>query len=132
MKMSERLRAAAAATLLLVAGMAIGIVVDRTLLVPTADASDLTFESLAERIELSSEEAARLRILMDSLHADVMGSAARGPEALRAATEAAHARIEASLSPDARAEFRAWLEEHRQHMVRRVYDVIDEAVARER
>lgn len=121
-KMTEKSRAAAAAALLLVAGMALGILVDRTLLTPTsADASDLTVESLAEHIDLSAEEAARLRILLDSLHTGVMAAAAEGPETLRAATEAAHHRIEEALDPAVRPEFRRWLQEHRQHMMRRMH-----------
>ncbi len=121
-KTTEKARAAGAAALLIVAGMALGILVDRTLLAPTSvDASDLTVESLAEHIDLSAEEAARLRILLDSLHTGVMAAAAEGPEALRAATEAAHRRIEESLDPDVRPEFRRWLQEHRQHMMRRMH-----------
>jgi hypothetical protein len=120
-KTTERTRAAGAASLLLVAGVALGIVVDRLALLPApADASAVTVESLAERIDLSSEEAARLRALLDSLHADVMAAAGEGSEALRAATETAHERIEGSLDPEVRQDFRAWLQEHREHMMRRM------------
>ncbi|MEX2472613.1 MAG: hypothetical protein WEA34_10555 [Gemmatimonadota bacterium] len=121
-RMSEKARAAGAGALLLVAGIAMGIVVDRTLLTPApAQASALTVESLAEHIDLSAEEAARLRILLDSLHTGVMAAAAEGPEAMRAATQAAHRRIEATLDPGMRPEFRAWMQEHRRHMMRRMH-----------
>lgn len=121
-KRSERARAAWTAFLLLLTGLALGIVVDRVLLTPApADASPLTVESLADRIDLSPEDAARLRVLLDSLHGEVMAAAAEGPEALRAATEAAHGRIEASLPPGTRPAFRSWLQEHREHMMRRMH-----------
>ncbi len=121
-KTSEKARAAGAGALLLLAGVALGILVDRTLLAPpSADASALTVESLAEHIDLSGEEAARLRTLLDSLHTGVMAAAAEGPEALRAATQAAHRRIEESLDPGVRPEFRGWLEQHRRHMMRRMH-----------
>jgi hypothetical protein len=122
MRTSERIRAAGAAGLLLVAGMALGIAVDRLVLTPApADASALTVESLARRIDLSPEDAAGLRALLDSVHADVLAAAARGPQAAQAATRAAHGRIEASLDPRARQEFRAWMRGHREHMMRSMH-----------
>ncbi len=121
-KMTDKARAAGAGALLVVAGMALGIVVDRALLTPPpADAGALTVESLADHIDLSPAEAARLRTLLDSLHTGVMAAAAEGPEALRAATQAAHRRIEESLDPGVRPEFRGWLEQHRRHMMRRMH-----------
>jgi hypothetical protein len=119
---SHGTRAAAAATLLVLAGVAIGIVIGRGLPAPApVVASALTIESLAERIDLSSEEQDRLRTLLDSLHEGVVAAASEGPEALQAATEAAHRRIEASLAPEARAEFRLWLQESRDHMMARIH-----------
>ena len=121
-EISERTRAAGAASLLLLAGMALGIVVDRVILTPApADASALTVESLAERIDLSTDQAGRLRALLDSLHPGVMAAAGGGPDSLRAATEAAHRRIEAALPPGSRQEFRTWMQEHREHMMRRMH-----------
>jgi len=119
---SERTRAAGAAALLLVAGMALGIAVDRLVLTPApADATALTVESLASRIDLSAEDAAGLRALLDSVHADVLAAAAEGPEAVQAATRAAHRRIEASLDPGARRGFRAWMRGHREQMMRSMH-----------
>jgi hypothetical protein len=119
---SARARAGGAAALLLLTGVLLGVVLDRVLLMPTpADASPLTVESLAERIDLPLEDQARLRALLDSLHAEVVAAAAKGPAALRVEMEAAHERIEASLPPEARPEFRSWLHENRAHMMRRMH-----------
>jgi len=119
---SPRARAAGAAALLLFTGILLGVVLDRVFLLPTpADANPLTVESLAERIDLPPEDQARLRALLDSLHAEVVAAAAEGPAALRVEMEAAHARIEASLPPEARPQFRSWLHENREHMMRRMH-----------
>jgi hypothetical protein len=121
-KGSDRARAAGAAALLLFTGVLVGVVLDRVFLLPApATASPLTVESLAERIDLPLEDQVRLRALLDSLHAEVVAAAARGPAALRMEMEAAHERIEASLPPRARAEFRSWLHENRAHMMRRMH-----------
>lgn len=117
---SPRVRAAGAAALLLFTGVLLGVVLDRVFLLPTsAGANPLTVESLAERIDLPPEDQGRLRALLDSLHAEVVAAAAEGPAALRVEMEAAHARIEASLPPEARPQFRSWLHENREHMMRR-------------
>lgn len=119
---SARARAASAAALLLFTGVLLGVVVDRVFLMPApADASPLTVESLAERIDLPPADQTRLRLLLDSLHAEVVAAAAEGPAALRAEMEAAHARIEASLPPEARPQFRSWLHENRELMMRRMH-----------
>lgn len=119
---SDRVRAAVTALLLLLAGAALGIAADRVLFSPAPiEAMSLTAEALSERLGLSADEAARLDALLDSLHGAVTEAAADGPEALRAATEAAHRQIEASLPPDARPAFHAWMQERRDHMMHRMH-----------
>ncbi|MCA1789291.1 MAG: hypothetical protein LC667_05365 [Thioalkalivibrio sp.] len=96
-----RLRAAGTAFLLLVAGAALGVTADRLWVAPAQAASGmaLTPDAMSARLGLSDTEAARLSTLLDSLHTTVTAAAAEGPEALRAATDAAHRRIAASLRP---------------------------------
>jgi hypothetical protein len=119
---SDRTRAAATAVLLVLTGAVLGIAADRALFSPAPiEAMSLTPEALAERLGLSPGEAARLGALLDSLHGDVTAAAADGPEALRAATEAAHRRIEASLPPESRPAFHSWMQEHREHMMHRMH-----------
>lgn len=115
---AARLRAAGTALLLLFAGAALGVAADRLRLAPAASESlALTPDAMSERLDLSDAEAARLSTLLDSLHGVVTAAAAEGPEALRAATDAAHRRIEASLRPESRPAFHSWMQEHREHMM---------------
>jgi hypothetical protein len=119
---SDRTRAAATAVLLVLTGAVLGIAADRALFSPAPiAAASLTAEALSERLDLSAGDAARLGALLDSLHGEVTAAAADGPETLRAATEAAHRRIEASLPPDSRPAFHAWMQEHREHMMHRMH-----------
>ena len=112
-------RAAGTAALLLVTGGAMGVVVDRLWLSPTeAAAARLTAEAMAARLGLSSEDEAHLRILLDSLHAEILAAVQQGPDSLHAAVRDARLRIEAALPVDARAEFREWIQEHHQQMRR--------------
>ncbi len=114
-------RAAATAVLLLLTGAALGIVVDRVWLSsPAVGEMSLTAMALAERLGLAPEEEARLSVLLDSLHVEVTAAAADGPEALRAATDAAHAAIAASLPAESRPAFHAWMQEHHEHMMRQL------------
>jgi len=116
-----RLRAAATALLLLVAGAALGVAVDRLWVAPAqAEGLALTPDAMSARLGLSDAEAAGLRTLLDSLHTTVTGAAAEGPVALRAATDAAHRRIEASLRPESRPAFHSWMHENREHMMQRM------------
>ena len=120
---SIRLRAAAAAVLLLLTGALIGIAVDRTILSP-ADVearSPLTARAMASSLGLSPAEQAGLEALLDSLHAEVVAAADDGPDALRAATASAHRRIETWLPPASRPAFRQWIQGHREHMMERMH-----------
>jgi len=122
---SERARARAAgtATILLLAGGVFGVAVDRLWLsvrAPTAELTPLTAGAMAERLGLPPEEEARLGALLDSLHGELMSSVADGPEALRAVTEAAHRRIDASLPPETRPAFHSWMQEHHEEMMERM------------
>jgi len=115
---ADRLRAAGAAVLLLLAGAVLGISMDRAWLTPTPlEATSLTADAMSARLGLSSEQEARLVVLLDSLHAEVLAAAAAGPDALRNATHAAHRAIEASLPPESRPAFHSWMQERREHMM---------------
>jgi hypothetical protein len=107
--------------LLLLTGAALGVLVDRLWLqVPVADAMPLTADALAEYLGLGPTEEAHVRSLLDSMHAEVTAATAAGPEALAAAARNAHQRIEAALPPDARPEFRTWVEGHHRQMMERM------------
>lgn len=115
---TPRLRAAGAAIALVLFGALLGITVDRLLHDPgpVAQAS-LTADAMAARLGLAAEDEARLRALVDTLNTEVLAAMAEGPDALLAATHAAHLRIEASLPEEARTSFHAWMrEQHRQMM----------------
>jgi hypothetical protein len=108
--------------LLLVTGAALGVAADRLWVAPAqaADGRALTPDAMSARLGLSDAEAARLSTLLDSLHTTVTAAAAEGPTALRAATDAAHRRIEASLRPESRPAFHSWMQESRDHMMQRM------------
>lgn len=114
-----RLRAMGTAALLVVSGAAMGILVDRLWLSPPpAQASSLTAEGMAARLGLSPTEEARLRGLLDSLHAEIVR---QGPDSLGVTVRDAQRRIEETLPPDARSEFRAWMREHHERMMHRMH-----------
>ncbi len=114
-------RAATTAVLLLLTGVALGIVLDRVWLSPSAvEGMSLTASSMAERLSLTPDEEARLTALLDSLHVEVTAAAADGPEALRIATDEAHRLIAASLPPESRTAFHQWMQEHHEHMMRQL------------
>lgn len=118
-----RLRAGGAAFLLLLTGAVLGVTVDRLFnAAPPVEARSLTAGAMAERLGLSPDEEARLTLLLDSLHVELMSAEAGGPETLRLATHAAHRRIEAWLPDHARPAFRAWIQEHREHMMQHMRD----------
>lgn len=117
-----RRQAAVTGALLLVAGAGMGILADRLWLSPTeARAAPLTVEALSDRLGLAAPEEARLRALLDSLHVEIAGVVERRPDALGATVQDAHRRIEAALPAEARAEFRAWIEEHHERMMGRMH-----------
>jgi hypothetical protein len=114
-------RATGAAALLFVAGGVTGVLVDRTLLSPASiHAAPLTADALAHRLGLSRADEARIRGLLDSLHTEMSMHVQLGPDALGAAARAAQGRIEAALPLDSRAEFRAWMKEHHDHLMGRM------------
>jgi hypothetical protein len=115
----SRGKAAAAAALLLLAGGLSGVLVDRLWLLPEAEAMPLTTQAMASRLNLNPSEEARIRALLDSMHAEVTAAAQHGPDSLRMAARSAHRRLEAALPPEARPEFRIWMQDqHRQMMGR--------------
>lgn len=116
-----RRKAAAAAALLLLAGGLLGVWVDRVLLFPReAEAAPLTARAMAARLGLSASEETRIRALLDTMHSEVMAAAQHGSDSLHSAARNAHQRLEAALPPDARAEFRVWIQEHHRQMMERM------------
>jgi hypothetical protein len=120
---AARWRAAATAAFLLVAGGVVGVLVDRHWLSPPAlEANPLTADAMAARLGLSSAEAAHVRALLDSLHADIHAAVRHGPDSLQAAIRNAQQRIEEALPPEARPEFRAWIQEQHEHTMEHTTD----------
>lgn len=116
-----RWRAAGAAALFLLAGIALGVVADRLLLLPrAAEAQPLTAEAMVSHLELDATQETHLRALLDSLHAEMMAVVERHPDSLPAAARRAHLRIESALPPEARDEFRAWMQGHHHQMMGRI------------
>ncbi|MBI4421971.1 MAG: hypothetical protein HY560_14195 [Gemmatimonadetes bacterium] len=115
-------RAAGTAALLLVTGGVMGVLVERLWLSPPETrATPLTAEAMAARLGLSSAEEAHLRALLDSLHAEIQAVVQQDPDALNAAVRNAQLRIEAALPPEARSEFRAWMQEHHDRIMGRMH-----------
>ena len=118
-----RRKAWMAAALLLLAGGLSGVLVDRLWLIPRGDETmPLTAHALAARLDLAPSEEARIRALLDSMHADVVDAARHGPDSLAAAARHAHRRLETALPPHSRVEFRAWLVDHHRQMLERMDD----------
>jgi len=118
-----RRRAAGAAALFLVAGVALGITLDRLVLSPPdATASPLTAEAMARELGLSDADEARLLVVLDGLHRELLAYAELGPDSFAVAARNAQHRISAALPPDARAGFHAWIGEHHGQLMRRLRD----------
>lgn len=116
-----RWRTAGAAALFLLAGISLGVVADRLLLLPrTAEAQPLTAEAMVSHLDLDATQETHLRALLDSLHADMMTVFERHPDSLPAAARRAHHRVESALPPEAREEFRAWMQGHHHQMMGRM------------
>jgi hypothetical protein len=123
MNEAARWKAAAAAALLLLTGGVTGVLVDRLLLTPhDVHTMPLTAQALAARLDLNPAEEARVRALLDTMHAEVTTATRHGPDSLLVTARSAHRRIEAALPPDARPEFRAWLHEHHRLLMQRIGD----------
>jgi hypothetical protein len=117
----SRRKAAAAATLLLLTGGLLGVLVDRVWLLPReAQAAPLTSQAMASHLNLAPAEEARIRALLDSMHAEVTAAAQQGPDSLRVAARSAHLRLEAALPPEARPEFRLWMRDQHRRMMDRM------------
>jgi hypothetical protein len=107
--------------LLVLAGAAMGVLVDRAWLRPgPASAAPLTVEEMVEHLALAPADETRVRVLLDSVHADVLLAAEQGAAALAEAARDAHARLEAALPQDARAGFREWIEGHHRQLMERM------------
>jgi hypothetical protein len=120
-KPNVRGEAVAAAVLLLLAGGVSGVLVDRLFLLPRdAEEMPLTSQAMAARLDLSPAEEARMRALLDSMHAEVTAAAQLGPDSLAVTARRVHVRVEAALPPGARPAFRAWMHEHHRQLMRRM------------
>ena len=118
-----RWRAATAATLLVLSGAILGILVDRHWISPPeSQAAPLTAETMAEDLRLTEAQEAALRMLLDSLHTEIATAAAQGADSLQAATDRAHHRIAESLPPESRGAFHAWMQGHHEGAMRRIHD----------
>ena len=123
-----RWRAAGTALLLLVAGAVLGIMADRHLLSrPDTHEMPLTAEALVARLDLTVAEEARLRTVLDSLHADMAGVVQQGPDAMGAVARDAHRRIEAALPARVLPAFRDWIREHHDEAMRRMHGTLLDA-----
>jgi hypothetical protein len=119
---SARRGAQATAFVLVLAGALSGIAIDRLLLVPRpAAAAPLTARGMADQLGLGPAEEARIRSLLDSMHTEVLESAARsGPDGMLASVRDAHARLEAALPPELLPRFRVWMEDHHRQLIDRL------------
>lgn len=118
-----RWRAILAGLLLLLAGAALGVTVDRLWVdgsTPAA-AEPLTADALARSLELSPDERARVRAVLDSLRDEVAAAAAAGPDSLRAAARAARHRLHDALPPEHRPAFRRWIQHRHRQMMERMH-----------
>ena len=120
-KGDARRKSAGAAALLLLAGALLGVLVDRFWLLPRGvEAMSLTATAMAARLDLGPSDEARIRALLDSIHADMSAAAPQGPDSLRSMARSAHMRLEAALPPRARPGFRAWIHDHHNQMMQRM------------
>ncbi len=117
-----RWKAALTAAFLVVVGIVLGIAIDRLWLAPGhVDRPPLTAEALAEELELTASEEARVREVLDSLETEISEAAGMGPDSLHAAARRARQRLERALPPHARPEFRQWMERHHRRMMKEMH-----------
>lgn len=118
-----RWKAAAAAILLLVAGAALGVTVDRLWIAGAgqARATPLTVQEMARSLELGPRETSRVQEVLDSLEAELVEAARAGPDSLRVLARQARSRLHRALPPGARPEFSRWMQRHHQRMMERMH-----------
>lgn len=119
----SRWKAAAAAGLLLLAGAALGVTVDRLWVAGAGDAraAPLTADAMARSLELDPAARARVAAVLDSLRGEVAAAAAAGPDSLRAAARRARRRLHDVLPPDRRPAFRRWMQSRHREMMERMH-----------
>jgi hypothetical protein len=124
---AARRKAGLAAALLLLAGAAIGISVDRLVIVPhhalAAEASPLTIQDMARELDLGSADQVKMRALLDSIETEIAAASAHGLDSLQSTAARAHDRIEAALPPESRTHFRTWLSEHHAELSARMHEM---------
>ena len=117
-----RWKAALTAAFLLVLGIVLGIAIDRLWLTSGhVDRPPLTAEAMAEELELTASEEARVREVLDSLETEISEAAGMGPDSLHSAARRARQRLERALPPDTRPEFRQWMERHHRRMMKEMH-----------
>lgn len=119
----SRWRAAAAAVLLLAAGAALGVTVDRLWVAGASEAgaAPLTFEAMARSLELPPRERDQVRAVLDSLEDEIAAAAGAGPDSLRSVARRARTRLREVLPPDRRPAFGQWMRHHHQQMMQRMH-----------
>lgn len=118
----NRWTVALTAAFLLVTGAVLGIAIDRLWLrPPEPGGAPLTAEAMAESLELTSSEEARVRRVLDSLEVTISEAAGAGSDSLHAAAHRARMRLEQALPPRARPEFRRWMERHHRRMMEEMH-----------
>lgn len=117
-----RWKAALTAAFLLVVGVVLGVAIDRLWLRPGhVDRPPLTAEVMADELQLTGPEEARVRQVLDSLETEISEAAGMGPDSLHAAARRARQRLERALPPHARPEFRRWMERHHRRMMEEMH-----------
>lgn len=120
---ASRWRAAAAATLLLLAGAVLGVAVDRTWIRsrPGSAVPVLSVDDLARSLDLDASTRRRVSALVDSLDSEIVRAARAGPDSLRRNAMRARRRIEAVLPPGRVPGFRRWMRTHHRAMMRQLH-----------
>lgn len=119
----SRWRSVAAGALLLAAGAALGVTVDRLWVAGAGDAgaAPLTVDAMTRSLELAPDERARVEAVLDSLEEEVAAAAAAGPDSLRSVARQGRHRLHEVLPADRRPAFRQWMQRHRREMMERMH-----------
>ena len=115
---ASKARAVLAMLSLLVVGAVLGIALDRHLLrAPTAHTSpaaalhEMTMSALEERLDLTADQRRQIDSIVGARHLTLRHAYQMLHMQLGAAIDTVHRDVEAVLTPEQRAEFRAWLAE---------------------
>jgi len=118
--LDPRWKAALVSVVLFLAGAVAGVSADRMWLgrwPEAAQAAPLTAGALSRDLNLSPDEQARVRSVLDSLQVEVSRALEEGPDSLRGIARRGRLRLEDALPPDRRGEFRVWMQGHHARMM---------------